>query len=917
MRIRVSCPSCGAAFTVSERHAGKRGRCPAVGCDRTVRVPTAQPLVEFESAGPRPAASRSAAAGGRNWGAIAAGLAAVAAVAAGVFAFWPRGGDPTPAFAAVTDSIEKSDAAEPPADAAPPAPAGDGVSRPAGRHGGAAAGGAPPLVLTSLVQPEAGYADGLQPFLTKYCVDCHGPDYAEADIDFGAVDSVEDLRGDREKWERILSILKVGAMPPSEMDQPAAETRAAAVDWIDRALHEVDCEVVNDPGRVTVRRLNRTEYDNTIRDLIGLDLTLSDDFPGDDVGNGFDNQGEVLTLPPLLLEKYLAAAERIAEKAIVGDLTTLMTQRKETGDHRSVQAVKESFRFPKAGDYTVRIHARAQQAGSEKARYAATLAGIPLAEVTLRENKTVETFERTIPVKAGTYPIEIEFLNDFYKPEAKLDRNLYVSAIEVVGPLGELPDELPEIHASIVTATPRGAGGVKNAAEAVFRPLMSRAYRRPATDLEVQRVAGLVEAAVRDGRTYEQGVQLGLQVVLCSPHFLFRIERDPDDVRPGEPAGLNGYELASRLSYFLWSSMPDDRLLKLAGEGKLARPDVLSAEVDRMLGDPKSEALVEGFFAQWLNLRTLEEFEPDGRQFRPYWNTSLRRSMRRETELFCREVVRENLPVGTFLDADFTFVNPRLAEFYGLPWEGKTGEELARFYVDGLPGYITKDGKKLRKERARRAFAYPQEFEYRRVPLPATRRGILTHGSILALTSNPTETSPVKRGKWILDNILGASPPPPPPDVPALEETREANKNLSPREALAKHREDPGCASCHAVMDPLGFAFENFDAVGRWRTADGEFEIDASGELPGGRRFDGARELVEILEDRSDEFVDHFARQLLTYALGRQLEWYDRCSVDGIVESARPEQFRFRALVRGVVLSDPFRKRKASTLAAN
>ena len=914
MRIRVSCPSCGAAFTVSERHAGKLGRCPAVGCDRKVRIPTARPLVEFESVAPR-----SGAAGGRNWGAIAARLAAVAAFAAGVFAFWPRGGDPTPALAAATDSLAKTDAAEPPVNAAAALKGltGDGKNRPAAPHDIVIGGEAPPLVLTSLVEPEAGFADGLGPFLTKYCVDCHGPDYAEGDIDFGAVGSVEDLRNEREKWERILAILKVGAMPPSEMDQPTAEARAAAVDWIDRALHEVDCEVVNDPGRVTVRRLNRTEYDNTIRDLIGLDLSLSDDFPGDDVGNGFDNQGDVLTLPPLLLEKYLGAAERIAEKAIVGDLSTLMTRRKELGANDSIQSAKESFRFPEAGDYTVRIHASAAQAGSEKARYGATLAGIPLAQVTLRENNTVETFERTIPVKAGTYPIKIKFLNDFYKPDAKLDRNLYVSAIEVVGPLGERPDELPEIHASIVTATPREAGGVKKAAEAVFRPLMKRAYRRPATDLEVQRVANLVEAAVRDGRTYEQGVQLGLQVVLCSPHFLFRIERDLDDVRPGEPAGLNDYELASRLSYFLWSSMPDDRLLKLADEGKLARPDVLSAEADRMLEDPKSEALVEGFFAQWLNLRTLEEFEPDGRQFRPYWNTSLRRSMRRETELFCREVVREDLPIGTFLDADFTFVNPRLAEFYGLPWEGKTGEKMVDYYADGLPDFVKRDGKRRRKERARRAYAYPDEYDYRRVPLPATRRGILTHGSILALTSNPTETSPVKRGKWILDNILGASPPPPPPDVPGLEETQEANAGLSLRDALAKHREDPGCASCHAVMDPLGFAFENFDAVGQWRTRDGEFEIDASGELPGGQRFAGARELVEILKGRSDEFVDHFARQLLTYALGRRLEWYDRCSVDGIVESARPEQFRFRALVKSVVLSDPFRKRKASALAVN
>ena len=901
MRIRLSCPACGTAFAVADRHAGKVGRCPAEGCGAKVRVPAAGAAEQPTAPSPR---TRRAKKKGSSLpvGWIAAGLAAVVAVAAGLFAFLPGGA--TVEVAAGPSPAPATGAAAPPA--LPAAP-------------NAAAADRPPLVLTSLVTPETAFAERLGPFLNTYCADCHGPDYAEADIDLAAYASAEDIRADREKWDRVLAIVRVGAMPPSEMDQPTPEERAAAVEWIDRALHEVNCEVVNDPGRVTVRRLNRQEYDNTVRDLLGVKLSLSDDFPSDDVGNGFDNQGDVLTLPPLLLEKYLDAAETIASEAVVGDISTLLTQTKDFSSEGSVDDETRTFKFPEAGDYTIRVIARAQQGGKEKAKYGVTLAGLPLAEVTIKEDGAPETFERTVPVKKGDYPVRVKFLNDFYKPDApggKIDRNLYLNAVEVVGPLGTRPTNLPEVHAKIVVATAEDAGGVKDAAEAVFRPLATRAFRRPATDLEVSRLAGLVESVVSGGRSYEEGIQVGLQAVLCSPHFLFRIERDPDDARPGEPAGLNNYELASRLSYFLWSSMPDDELMRLAGEGRLSDDAVLAAQVDRMLDDPKADALVDGFFAQWLNLRMLSEFNPDGRKFGPFWNDTLKASMRRETELLCREIVTADLPVSTFLTADFTFVNPRLAEFYGVPWDGKTGDAMEEFYAGGLPGYIRKDGRKLKKERRRRAFPFPDEKEFRRVELPANRRGVLTHGSILALTSNPTGTSPVKRGKWILDNVLGTPPPPPPPDVPALEATQEANHDLSLREALAKHREDPGCASCHAVMDPLGFAFENFDAVGQYRTKDGRFDIDAAGELPDGGTFEGAVELTDLLAGRSDEFLSHFSRQLMTYALGRGLEWYDRCSVDAVTAAAGPDA-KFRALVKGVVLSDPFRKRRAAELAAN
>ena len=937
MRMRVTCRRCGTTFAVSDRHAGKIGRCPAEGCGAKVKIPVAAAAVPVEaapvkqvctrSAAPAPAPRRSARAAKRSGGllvsAILGGVAASVALGAGLFVAFP-GGD-APIVVASDDAREL------------PGPRGaadreiggrtlgdlsrhpDQAHQAADGVDGRAAAGEPVLQPVALVRPSLSFEDGLKPFLATYCADCHGPDYAEADIDFGSFDDAADVRRDREKWERVLAIVQVGAMPPSEMDQPTPEERAAAIEWMDRALHEVNCNVVNDPGRVTVRRLNRAEYDNTVRDLLGIEATLSDDFPSDDVGNGFDNQGDVLTLPPLLLEKYLDAAEKASELAVVGDLTSLLTQRKDGKKMAQSGEFSRTFQFSREGKYTIRVLARADQAGSERARMEIKLDGRPLGRTSIRKDDAVETFERTVPVKAGEYAVTVRFPNDYYNekaPEGRRDRNLEVESIEVVGPLGARPDDLPESHARIVVATPETAGGVRAAAAAVFRPLATRAFRRPATDLEVERLATLVESAVAGGRPYERGLQLGLQAVLVSPHFLFRIEHDPSDAAPGTPARLNDFELASRLSYFLWSSMPDSELLDLAAEDRLHDPAVLDGQIERMLADDRSAGLVRGFFEQWLNLRLLDDFNPDSKQFEPYWNEKLKMSLRRETELFCEVVVKENLDVRTFLTADFTHVNPRLAEYYGLSWKGKSGDALEEYYADGLPDFIRDKERRLRHERGRRIYPYADEEEFVRVPLPPNRRGILTQGSILALTSNPTATSPVKRGKWILDNVLGTPPPPPPPDVPALEDTQAANEDLSLREALAMHREDPGCASCHAVMDPLGFAFENFDAVGQWREKDGRFEIDAAGELPDGETFDGAVELSAVLHRKSDQFVTHLTRKLMTYALGRGLEWYDRCAVDAAVAAAEKDEFRFRALVRGVVLSDPFQKRRAAEIAA-
>ena len=916
MRIRLACPHCGTDFTVAAAHAGKTGRCPNGACRGRVKVPASVAPSKSRAGSTTKETAATSGLTPVHWTAAAA--AAVLLPVAGWVLF--AGGGDAPVAVADDDSVAR------PAPAQVPATPGD--SAPPG--GSAAAsllsgGGGPPAAVpvvnrrvanrntavSAEARPGLSFERDIAPFVTKYCADCHGPDYSEGDLDFSRFDDAEDLRTHRGPWERVLGILKVGAMPPSEAEQPSAEERAAAIAWIDRALNEVDCSIVNDPGRVTVRRLNRVEYDNAVRDLFGMNLhpRPSGDFPSDDVGNGFDNQGEVLTLPPLLMEKYLDAAERVAGEVIVGDPMSLLVTREDGKTLAQSGEFGREFDFPADGTYEIRVNVEADQAGPEKARMLVALDKQLLDTEIIREHRRADTWTMSLRVPAGKHRVRVNFPNDFYDEKARKDRrdrNLIVNWIEVAGPEGGRPDDLPASHTRLITAVPRGRGNVADAAAAVLRPLATRAFRRPATDLEVARLANLVKSTVDGGRTFEQGVQLGVQAVLVSPHFLFRVESVPEAAAPGEVASLGDYELASRLSFFLWSSLPDDRLLELAGGGKLSDPAVLRGEVDRMLDDPKSDALLSGFFGQWLNLRNLEPDSFDGREFR-LWSGLTRDALLKETELFCREVVREDRDVRTFLTADYTYVNPRLAEYYGLAWDGKSGDALEKWYLDNLPDF--RKGKRGR-EKNRRAYPFPQEDEFRRVPLPPGRRGVLTQGSVLALTSNPTATSPVKRGKWILDNILGTPPPPPPPNVPALEATQEADENLSLREALAKHREDPGCASCHAVMDPLGFAFENFDAIGRWREKDGGHGVDASGELPDGSTFTGAVELADVLADRSDEFTAHFTRRLMTYGLGRGLQWYDRCAVDAVVEQARGDDFRFRSLVVGIVTSDPFLKRR-------
>lgn len=739
----------------------------------------------------------------------------------------------------------------------------------------------------------AAYQKTIRPFLKKYCYECHGPDVESEGIGFHKYGDVPSVLASRKMWEKALRQLEVAAMPPGDHDaQPTVAERKQVVVWLDKALFDIDCDLVDDPGRVTIRRLNRTEYNNTIRDLVGVDFEPARDFPSDDVGYGFDNIGDVLSLPPLLMEKYLDAAEQIAEAAIVENIDAKNSQRfvgRKLDRGRwpvgrdgfvglnSSGEVSAKIEFPRDGEYLLRAEAKADQAGSEPAKMRFALDGEPVKVFEIKGYQKPDVYEFKLRVEKGSRKFSAAFINDYYNPKAKKprerDRNLSIRFLEVQGPLNVTPDDLPATHRRIVIRRPDKDKSVRDCSIEIFRKFATRAFRRPATADELARLADLVEAAVERGDTFEQGVQIGMQAVLVSPHFLFRIENDDRPHDPNAKHNVGAYELATRLSYFLWSSMPDDELFDLADKGKLHQSDVLQAQVQRMLKDPRSQAaLVENFGRQWLNLRNLADIKPDTTRF-PTFSEELRADMLTETDRFFAEIIREDRSMRDFIDAKYTFVNERLASHYGIA--DVKGEAFRRVSLEGTP-----------------------------------RAGVLTQASILMLTSDPTKTKPVLRGKWILENILGTPPPDPPANVPALEETVEANPDASLREQMALHRSNPTCASCHLTMDAIGFGFENFDAIGRWRDKDGQHTIDAAGKLPSGESFKSPTELITILSKRDRQFARCVTEKLLTYAIGRGLEYYDKCAVDKIVAATARNDYRFSSFVVEIVNSRPFLMRR-------
>lgn len=710
----------------------------------------------------------------------------------------------------------------------------------------------------------------IKPLLKEECFTCHGDRRPSAGISFTAYDGLASVREDAKIWHRAAKEVAEGRMPPKGGLSQEERTRFAQ--WVAKTVPKA----VEDegPARPTMRRLNQREYTNTIRDLLGIETDLAKTFPSDEVGEGFDSIGDVLTLSPLHLERYVSAAEKLAAQAIwVPQFTERRydpTQMEFSGgvNLRDNQAAFYSsgtgaffHTFPASGEYRIKVEAWGQQAGSHPAMLDLDVgASVPkrFNVPGVRGKPTFVEMSVQIP-RREQRKIGVTFANDYYAPNhpdpTQRDRNLWVTEVTISGPYGQ-PDPLPELHQWLIPDTPAKGSEAAYARRALDK-FATRAYRRPVTEPELDRLMQVY--ASEEG--FLPGMRLAVTAVLTSPSFLFRPETESGPLTP--------HALASRLSYFLWSSMPDEGLMGAASEGRLGTEQELRAQVERMLRDPKADSFAEGFAMQWLQLDRLEERAPDPDLF-PSWSEDLKGDMLEETRRFFLHVMREDRPILDFLNADYSFLNGRLADLYG---------------VAGISG---------------------NEFRMVRMG-EAQRSGVLTHGSVLTVTSNPTRTSPVKRGKWVLEQILGEPPPPPPPGADVFaEDVRDATA-LTLREKMERHRSDPACANCHTKMDSLGFGFENYDAIGAWRSQEDGKAIDASGELPGDVEFTGPEELTAILVAEREKFERCLTEKMLTYALGRGLTDADAEQVDAITRQAQQGEGRFSALVTAIALSEPFR----------
>lgn len=735
------------------------------------------------------------------------------------------------------------------------------------------------------------YEKKIQPLIEKYCSGCHTGSDAESGLAFNNFADAKSVFRQRRIWEKVAVRIDIGDMPPADSPQPSPEDRKTLTSWIQSTLNDIDCGKTPNPGSVTLRRINRYEYRNSIRDLFNIDYEPALGFPGDDVGYGFDNIADVLTLPPLLMDKYLTAAEEISRKVIIASSTgpvynsprkisqlTAESGGKFEGD-RFVFSSNGKAPFeeqaPWTGRYTLELGMAGSAAEGRYPKVIISVDGKKVEELTVKTDtpNNPEVFKIPLKLRAGKRLLELAFVNDHYiaakDGNPAQDTNLYIYDLRLTGQKAaeRIPESaLPEIHRELVRdSVPSATRTVADAAKDVMRRIASRAFRRPASDEELNRLASIVEKTVESGDSYEVGLQTALTAILVSPNFLFKVEEPALRIGNEYPL-LSDFELATRLSYFLWSSTPDRELLTLASKKQLRLPGVLAAQLDRMIRDERARDFVRNFAGQWLTLRKLESFTPNEGQF-PDWNEQIRDLSRTETYYLFLYVMRENMSVLRLLDADFSFMNEKLARFYGIP-----GVQGDKFQLVSLKGQ--------------------------------KRLGILTHASVLAVTSNPTRTSPVKRGKWILDNVLGTPPPPAPAGVPELDKAELVG---TLRQQLEQHRANPACASCHKQMDPLGLAMENYDAIGRWRTSDRGNPIDASGELPTGQKVRNAGDLIRLLRDqKSEQFVRTLTEKLMTYGLGRGLEYYDRCAIDQILAKASKNDYRFQELLLGIITSDPF-----------
>ncbi len=730
----------------------------------------------------------------------------------------------------------------------------------------------------------------VKPVLTKSCYPCHNDRLASGSLNLQQYNSPASIEPGRDQWERIVQKLRTGEMPPKGLPKPSLETVNAFIATVKQEFERVDRATPADPGRVTARRLNRVEYSNTVRDLLAVDFRADKDFPTDDSGHGFDNIGDVLTISPVLMEKYLTAAERISARALGADPLPKPVEIAYENKQKNIRRIGRSLveathRVDFDAEYQVIIGLPGERARDAKPVKLGFWMDGKLIHTQMAETKpsglnyfnpySEETFRVYLPegdhvFRAGF--IDDDFVKTLTEKEAFSDKkNKFLNMIKFQGPFPAKGEKAS--RKKILVCDPKTGG--QPCIEKIVSTLARRAYRRPVTKTEVAGLMNFVKMGSADGHSVEQGIQLAIQAMLVSPHFLFRIERDPDPTNPGKVHKITDIELASRLSYFLWSSMPDEQLLTLGETNKLHEPVVLDGQIKRMLEDDRSAALSANFAGQWLEIRNLDSVKPDPGKF-PDWGPELRDAMRAETRMFFEAMLRENRPIPEFLDAKFTFLNERLAKHYG---------------IEGVEG-----------------------ADFRRVDLATDQRGgILSHASVLTVSSYPTRTSPVIRGKYVLQNILGAPPPAPPPDVPPLDESEVGNSG-SLRQQMEKHRSNAMCASCHNRMDTLGFGLENYDAIGRWRTKDGKFDIDSAGTFPNGKAFTTPAQMRAALKDETPDFARCLTEKMLTYALGRGLERYDRRTVEGITTKLAADEYKFQSLVYEIVRSLPFQSRRGEAV---
>jgi hypothetical protein len=742
--------------------------------------------------------------------------------------------------------------------------------------------------------------------VTKYCVLCHSDKLHTAGITLQSLDTtVSDSNA--ATWEKVLRKFSTGQMPPPGLPRPKPEVEAAFTTWLTGSL-DASAVAHPNPGHPTIHRLNRAEYSNAVRDLLALDINAGAKLPADDTGYGFDNIGDVLSLSPVLIERYISVARLVSREA-VGDTAVKpeindFSPAKDFGS-RSTR-VSDDLPFDSMGGLSVSYHFPVD------AEYVIKIKLPPVTQGFDAPSQAPRFLEERIPVKAGLHRVGATFLGENLVAESlgtgknrvalepnaistsKLDLRIdgtriklfevehagdypQMSSVSIAGPynatsVGDTPSRRKIFICKATTAAQETP-----CARKILANLAHYAYRRQVTDVDLKPLLAFYESGRKDG-SFDSGISMALRAMLVSPDFLFRVEHDQANSAPGSVHRISDVELASRLSFFLWSSIPDEELLSLAEKGKLKDPQVLSAQVDRMLADERSSAFSTNFTGQWLFLRNLTKVTPDPDLF-PQFDQGLARDFKTETELFFDAVLRENRPVTDLLSANFTYLNQRLARHYDIP------------NVYGA--------------------------QFRRVSLTPdeNRGGLLSQGSILTVTSYPNRTSVVQRGKWVLENLLGGGPPPPPPDIPALAEHAKDGKQLTMRQQMEQHRANPTCAGCHSRMDPIGFSLENYNGIGQWRAKDGGSVIDTTGKLPDGTTFQGPSGLKTLLTTHyRDQFVTTFTEKLMTYALGRGVEYYDEPAIRTILRDASAKNTTIPALVHSVVSNPQFQTRRTPDL---